>query len=129
MRHVLLFLFLLNAFSVWVNCGTKQNVPLTDQAVKVDSIQIASIKDGAASIILKGNLPNPAYSLVRVDVAHNKDGSIVLTPWASYDSTRMVIQMLMPFEYECRIENLKQETEYTILINQNESIRQQLVVD
>ncbi|MCA9741115.1 hypothetical protein KC734_06230 [candidate division KSB1 bacterium] len=48
-------------------------------------------------VLVKGNLPNPAYEIARYEV--NVDGAnIDITPWAHHDKNKVVIQLLVAFE-------------------------------
>lgn len=55
---------------------------------------------------ISGNFPSPAYTFERFDV-DIKGNIIEITPLAVFDSTKMVAQVLVPFDEVCNVENLK----------------------
>ncbi|NIS26871.1 hypothetical protein GWN90_23265 [candidate division KSB1 bacterium] len=57
-------------------------------------------------VTVKGNLPSPAYSLEGFDV-NVKNELIEITPIVKHDSSKMVAQVLVPFEEVCRVGKLE----------------------
>ena len=69
---------------------------------------------------VSGNLPSPAYKLERVDVKIT--GNVVeLTPLASFQTGKMVAQMLVPFSETVKVK-LPKAGEYTIASSVGEKI-------
>jgi len=78
------------------------------ERVYVESVkQTAQVPDsGVVRLKIAGNLPNPAYTLVDfyVDV---KGNTIEVTPLATVDRSKLVIQVIVPFEREVTVKGLK----------------------
>lgn len=71
--------------------------------------------DNEVSIVVKGNLPNPAYRIERYDV--NVDGAeIEITPLAHHDKDKVVIQMLVAFEDTITVK-LKEIGKHSLKLN------------
>ena len=70
----------------------KSNLPY------VDALQILPIGPEAqeVQIIIRGSLPNPAYSYHGVQIEH-EDEQINIVPQVEFDAKAMVVQMLVPF--------------------------------
>jgi hypothetical protein len=81
------------------------------EKIYVDEVeQIAEVRDSAAvEIKISGNLPNPAYTLVDFYV-EVKGNTIEITPLATVDRSKMVIQVIVPFERVVTVKNLKPGT-------------------
>lgn len=59
--------------------------------------QVATSAVDTLFLVVRGNLPSPAYKLHTIDV-EVKGKAIHLTPRAKYDKEAVVIQVLVPFE-------------------------------
>lgn len=81
---------------------------------EIDSKQVIA-KTEELEVIVKGNLPNPAYTFDHFEV-QVKGNVIEITPLAKYDAGKLVAQVLVPFEEVCRVENLKPGT-YEVKVN------------
>jgi hypothetical protein len=81
------------------------------QQVYIDSVeQTAQVPDsGEVKIKVVGGLPNPAYTLVdfKVDV---KGNTIRITPLATVDRSKIVAQVIVPFEHVVSVKDLKPGT-------------------
>ncbi|MFQ5676926.1 MAG: hypothetical protein ACE5G1_13600 [bacterium] len=108
--------FLVTTVAIIENCtSTKNSTPTADstmlEKIYVDEIDSKGTVAGSEKLDLtiRGNLPSPAYTFERFDV--KVDGkTIKVTPLARYDSSKLVAQMLVPFENICTVENLKAGT-------------------
>ena len=80
---------------------------------KVDSDQSISEAE-KLQVNISGNLPSPAYTFERFAVKL-KGKAIEIIPLAKFDATKMVVQVLVPFQEVCSVENLKPGT-YNILV-------------
>ncbi len=107
---------------VMLNCTTSKNgVPMQDSdnlekiyVDKVDSDQSIS-EAKKLHVNVSGNLPSPAYTFERFDV--KVKGKVVeIIPLAKFDADKMVIQVLVPFQEVCSVENLKAGT-YNIQVH------------
>lgn len=115
----LIFLVILLAM---LNCTTSKNgVPVKDSDTlekiyidKVDSDQSISEAE-KLQVRVSGNLPSPAYTFERFDV--KVKGKVVeIIPLAKFDADKMVVQVLVPFQEVCLVENLKPGT-YNIQVH------------
>ncbi|MCH8872331.1 hypothetical protein IH824_06095 [candidate division KSB1 bacterium] len=115
----LIFLVILLAM---LNCTTSKNgVPVKDSDTlekiyidKVDSDQSISEAE-KLQVRVSGNLPSPAYTFERFDV--KVKGKVVeIIPLAKFDADKMVVQVLVPFQEVCSVENLKPGT-YNIQVH------------
>jgi hypothetical protein len=115
----LIFLVILLAM---LNCTTSKNgVPVKDSDTlekiyidKVDSDQSISEAE-KLQVKVSGNLPSPAYTFERFDV--KVKGKVVeIIPLAKFDADKMVVQVLVPFQEVCLVENLKPGT-YNIQVH------------
>jgi hypothetical protein len=77
------------------------------QKVYVDAVD-PHVETSADEVKVKvaGNLPNPSYNFERFDIAV-KDDVIEITPLATQNAEKVVIQVLVPFERVCEVKNLK----------------------
>ncbi len=105
-----------------LNCTTSKNgVPVKDSDTlekiyidKVDSDQSISEAE-KLQVRVSGNLPSPAYTFERFDV--KVKGKVVeIIPLAKFDADKMVVQVLVPFQEVCLVENLKPGT-YNIQVH------------
>ena len=81
---------------------------------KVDSDQSISEAE-KLQVRVSGNLPSPAYTFERFDV--KVKGKVVeIIPLAKFDADKMVVQVLVPFQEVCLVENLKPGT-YNIQVH------------
>jgi hypothetical protein len=84
----------------------------------VDSVRISRpmTKRGELEIIVKGILPTPAYQLdhFEIDVKKNQ---VDITPWATYDREKIVIQMAVPYQEKCLIKGLEPDKKYTLRVS------------
>jgi len=108
-RRLALLAFLVGIMS----CTTGRNdvpAPASEhlQKIYVSEIKPAGIsaEAGRLQVTVLGNLPSPAYTFERFDVAV-KGHTIEITPLATYEHGKMVAQVLVPFEEVCTVENLK----------------------
>jgi len=101
---------------VMLNCTTSKNgVPMQDsdnlEKIYVDKVDFdQSISEAKKlHVNVSGNLPSPAYTFERFDV--KVKGKVVeIIPLAKFDADKMVIQVLVPFQEVCSVENLKPGT-------------------
>ena len=108
--------------SAMLNCTTSKNgVPVKDSNTlekiyvdKVDSEQSISEAE-KLQVNVSGNLPSPAYVFERFDVKV-KGKVIEIIPLAKFDADKMVVQVLVPFQEVCSVENLKPGT-YNIQVH------------
>ena len=105
-----------------LNCTTSKNgVPMQDserlEKIYVDKVDFGpSISEGEKlQVNVSGNLPSPAYTFERFDV--KVKGKVVeIIPLAKFDADKMVVQVLVPFQEVCSVENLKAGT-YNIQVH------------
>ena len=104
------------------NCTTSKNggaVQDSDrlQKVYVDKVDSDQSISGAEKlqVNISGNLPSPAYTFERFDVKL-KGKVIEIIPLAKFDAAKMVVQVLVPFQEVCTVENLKPGT-YNIQVH------------
>ncbi|MFQ5602900.1 MAG: hypothetical protein ACE5HS_06485 [bacterium] len=78
------------------------------QKIYIDSVDSKAVvlKDEVLEVKIKGNLPSPAYTFERFDI-EVRGKTIEISPLARHDANKMVIQVLVPFEEVCRVDNLK----------------------
>ena len=105
-----------------LNCTSSKNgVPVKDSDTlekiyidKVDSDQSISETE-KLQVKVSGNFPSPAYTFERFDV--KVKGKVVeIIPLAKFDADKMVVQVLVPFQEVCSVENLKAGT-YNIQVH------------
>ena len=101
--------------------SSKNGVPAKDSDTlekiyidKVDSDQSISETE-KLQVKVSGNFPSPAYTFERFDV--KVKGKVVeIIPLAKFDADKMVVQVLVPFQEVCLVENLKPGT-YNIQVH------------
>ncbi len=105
-----------------LNCTTSKNgVPVKDsnrlEKIYVDKVDSDQSISGAEKlqVNISGNLPSPAYTFERFDVKL-KGKAIEIIPLAKFDAAKMVVQVLVPFQEVCTVENLKPGT-YNIQVH------------
>ncbi len=105
-----------------LSCTTSKNgVPMQDSD-KLEKIYVDKVDAGASiseaeklQVNVSGNLPSPAYTFERFDV--KVKGKVVeIIPLAKFDADKMVVQVLVPFQEVCSVENLKAGT-YNIQVH------------
>lgn len=120
-------LSVLLTFLLTVTCTNKNHGPRQDDSMtqKVYVDQVVSkenvSKDEELEVVVKGNLPSPAYKFERFDVKV-KGKTIEVTPLARYDSTKMAAQVLVPYEEVCKIKKLKPGTYELKVHGRNETV-------
>jgi hypothetical protein len=95
--------------------GESKMVKTTLKTVTVDSIQVVNqqVDEGAVDLKILGLLPNPSYELDHFEVQVRED-TIAITPWARHDPSKIVIQMMVPFEESCHVKGLSRDVHYTV---------------
>lgn len=113
--------FYMTLLLILIGCTKSQNQAPSEKTMmqkiyveEIDSQKVIA-KTEELQVIVKGNLPNPAYTFDHFDV-QVKDNVIEITPLAKYDAGKIVAQVLVPFEEVCKVENLKPGT-YEIKVN------------
>ncbi|MCH8954075.1 hypothetical protein IIA28_01965 [candidate division KSB1 bacterium] len=105
-----------------LNCTTSKNgVPMQDSE-RLEKIYVDKVDSGPSiseaeklQVSVSGNLPSPAYTFERFDV--KVKGKVVeIIPLAKFDADKMVVQVLVPFQEVCSVENLKPGT-YNIQVH------------
>ena len=105
-----------------LNCTTSKNgVPMQDSE-RLEKIYVDKVDSGPniseaekLQVNVSGNLPSPAYTFERFDV--KVKGKVVeIIPLAKFDADKMVVQVLVPFQEVCSVENLKPGT-YNIQVH------------
>lgn len=107
-RSRLLVLLVLVLDSGWTSCTRNASesqhrpagVPVdsTLERVYVSGVEIGAFdeQEGRVDLIVRGELPNPAYRLERI--AWELQGNrLILVPLARYDRQAIAVQMLVPF--------------------------------
>lgn len=98
------------------SCTSAKNGTPTADSGMLEKIYVDEVDSKGAvarteklELTIKGNLPSPAYTFERFDV--KVDGkTITVTPLAKHDSSKLVAQVLVPFDNVCTVENLKAGT-------------------
>ncbi|RMD91224.1 MAG: hypothetical protein D6813_07990 [Calditrichaeota bacterium] len=108
------YLFLIFTIMAWGCAAGKREKPVEGknlQKIYVEEITPETVKivGKTVQIKIRGHLPSPAYEFERFDI-QVKDHVIEITPLAKYDPTKIVAQMLVPFEQVCTLKNLKPDT-------------------
>ena len=104
------------------NCTTSQNSGAVQDSDRLEKIYVDNVNSDQSiseatklQINISGNLPSPAYTFERFEVKV-KGKTIEIIPLAKFDATKMVIQVLVPFQEVCTVENLKPGT-YNIQVH------------
>ena len=121
-------LFACSCVLFFLACQPSNNI---DAAKGSDNLQLANVESfsfkpekGTAVVKIKGLLPNPSYSIERIDVKLEKE-KIVLTPWMKHDPSIIAIQMTVPFEEEVKVTGLKKSTPYSINVKAQNKVKPQ----
>lgn len=104
--------FILSIALIFINCTARKNASSSEktmlQKIYVEEIDSTNVitKAKELEVIVRGNLPSPAYSFDGFDVQIR--GTVIeITPLAKYDTDKIAAQVLVPFEEVCSIKNLK----------------------
>ena len=70
-----------------------------ESKVYIEAVDVIgeAVSDQDIDVIIRGNLPNPAYQITGYNVRIDED-KIFIQPNVVYDRDALVIQMLVPFE-------------------------------
>ena len=103
------------------NCTTSQNSGAVQYSDRLEKVYVDKVDSDQSiseaeklQVHISGNLPSPAYTFERFDVKL-KGKAIEITPLAKFDATKMVVQVLVPFQEVCSVKNLKPGT-YSIQV-------------
>ncbi|HNR69566.1 MAG TPA: hypothetical protein PKN04_13525 [bacterium] len=91
--------------------------------VRVDSVSLHKYHNRRklAELRIYGYLPNPSYEIHHIET-HLQGDEIVITPWASHDPSKIVIQMNVPFEHLCKIKGLEKNFSYQVRTGDEEGL-------
>ncbi len=108
MKHLFTLGFIFCIFSsCWRGSPGEQKRYSSQQAamvpveskVYIEAVDVIgeAVSDQDIDVIIRGNLPNPAYQITGYNVRIDED-KIFIQPNVVYDRDALVIQMLVPFE-------------------------------
>ncbi len=103
---VLIFVLFFACASNHKKVEKEQNQQNLNYTIESLSVIKKNSDDKSAFFLLKGILPNPAYSVKEIKISLEGD-TISILPVIHHDPNKIVIQMAIPFEKEIKVENIK----------------------
>jgi uncharacterized protein (DUF2249 family) len=91
---------------------------LSVDSVKIDTTESAK---GRVTVTVYGVLPNPSYQFDHFDIV--RDGNLItITPLATHDPNKIVIQLIIPYKEKCQIKYDQKGKNWKININGSNKI-------